>query len=235
MDWNKNWCGSRYWPPNFAKWQRAWCSNSLGECKANVARVLMVSQPNSSKLSSPTSLSPLTHWFNLSFQQAFVAPQFRSAHVLPVYKSGKRDNYSIYRPISLLSSMCRLQECIVARQLTEYLNKHALLYPLQFGFRGGHSCLHAVLLFLNSLLEGKYDSGGVPKHTIAVFLDLKKAFDTVDHVILLRKLENLGAGCKEVALFRDYLQGRTQAVVINGVTSNEVTMHHPVVYHRVVY
>ena len=169
------------------------------------------------KLIIPHILSPLTHCFNLSFQQAFVATQFRSARVIPVYKSN-------YRPISLLSSMCRLQECIVARQLTGYLNKHALLYPLQFGFRGGHSCLHAVLLFLNSLLEGKYDLSGVPRHTIAVFLDLKKAFDTVDHEILLRKLENLGAGCKEVAWFRHYLQGRRQAVVINGVASNEATM-----------
>ena len=84
--------------------------------------------------------------------------------------------------------------------------------------------MHAVLLFLNSLLEGKYDSGGVPKHTIAVFLDLKKAFDTVDHVILLRKLENLEAGCKEVAWFRHNLQGRKQSVVIDGVTSAEATM-----------
>ena len=57
--------------------------------------------------------------------------------------------------------------------------------------------MHAVLLFLNSLLEGKYDISGVSRHTIAVFLDPKKAFDTVDHVILLRKLENLGAWCKE--------------------------------------
>ena len=176
------------------------------------------------KVIIPHILSPLTHCFNLSFQQAFVATQFRSARVIPVYKSGKRDDYSNYRPISLLSSMCRLQERIVARQLTGYLNKHALLYPLQFGFRGGHSCLHAVLLFLNFLLEGKYDLSGVPRHTIAVFLDLKKAFDTVDHEILLRKLENLGAGCKEVAWFRHYLQGRRQTVVINGVASNEATM-----------
>ena len=58
------------------------------------------------KLIIPHILSPLTHCFNLSFQQAFVAPQFHSAHVIPVYKSGKRDNYSNYRPISPLSSMC---------------------------------------------------------------------------------------------------------------------------------
>ena len=154
------------------------------------------------KIIIPHILRPLTHCFNLSFQSAFVAPQFHSACVVPVYISGKRDNYSNYRPISLLSSMCRLQECIMAHQLMGYLNKHALLYNLQFGFRGGHSCLHAVLIFLNSLLEGKWDCDGVPKHTIAVFLDLKKDFDTVDHVILLRKLENLGAGCKELTWFR---------------------------------
>ena len=77
-------------------------------------------------------------------------------------------------------------------------------------------------MFLNSLLEGKCDCDGVPKHTIAVFLDLKKAFDTVDHVILLRKLENLGAGCKELAWFRHYLQDRKQ-YVIDGVTSAEAT------------
>ena len=126
------------------------------------------------KLIIPHILSPLMHCFNLSFQQDCVATQFCSACVIPVYKSGKRDNYSNYRPISLLSSMCRLQERIVACQLTGYLNKHALLYPLQVGFRGGHICLHDVPLFLNSLLEGKFDISGVPCHTIAVFFDLKK-------------------------------------------------------------
>ena len=94
------------------------------------------------KVIIPHILSPLTHCFNLSFQSAYVAPQFRSARVIPVYQSGKRDNYSNYRPISLLSSMCQLQECIVACQLMGYLNKHALLYPLQFGFRGGQLLAH---------------------------------------------------------------------------------------------
>ena len=77
------------------------------------------------------------------------------------------------------------------------LCKYALLYNLQFVFRGGHNCSHTVLMFHNSLLEARWDSDGVPKHTIAVFLDLKKAFDTV--VILLRKLERMRAGCKELA------------------------------------
>ena len=176
------------------------------------------------KIIIPHILRPLTHCYNISFQSAFVVPQFCYAHVVPVYKSGKIDDYSNYRPISLLSSMCRLQECIVAHQLMGYLKKHALLYNLQFGFRRGHSCLHAVIMFLNSLLEGKWDHDGVPKHTIAVFLDLKKAFYKVDHVILLRKLENLGAECKELALFRYYLQDRKQSVVIDGVSSSEATM-----------
>ena len=92
------------------------------------------------------------------------------------------------------------------------------------GSEGGHSYLHAVIMFLNTLLEAKWDSDGVPKHTIAVFLDLKKAFDTVDHVILQRKLENMGAGRKKLAWFRHYLQDRRQAVVIDGVTSTEATM-----------
>ena len=126
------------------------------------------------KLIIPHILSTLTHCFNLSFQQAFVATQFRSERVIPVYKSGKRDDYSNYRPISLLSSMCRLQERIVARQLTGYLNKHALLYPLQFGFRGGHSCLHAVLLFLNSLCDGKYDLSGVHHTNVFIYQRLFK-------------------------------------------------------------
>ena len=185
---------------------------------------LMVSPHKLLKVIIPHILRPLTHCYNLSFQSAFDAPQFRSAHMVPVYKSGGKDDYSNYRSISLLSSMCRLQESIVAHQLMEYLNKHALLYNLQFGFRGGHSCLHAVLMFLNYLLEDKWDHCGVPKHNIAVFLDLKKAFDTVDHVILLRKLENIGARCKELTWFRHYLQDRRQAVVIDGVTSSEATM-----------
>ena len=105
-----------------------------------------------------------------------------------------------------------------------YLCKHVLLYPLQFGFRGSHSCLHDVLMLLNTLFEAKWDSDGVPKHTIAVFLNLKKAFDTVDHVILMRKLENMGAVCKELAWFRHYLQDRRHNVAIDGITSNEATM-----------
>ena len=79
------------------------------------------------KVIIPHILGPLTHCYNLSFQSEFVAPQFHSACVVPVYKAGNRDDYSNYRPISLLSSMCWLQECIVACQLMGYLFKHDLL------------------------------------------------------------------------------------------------------------
>ena len=126
------------------------------------------------KVIIPHILMQLIYCHNLSFQSAFVAPQFHSACVVPVYKSGKRNYYSNYRYISLLSSMCRLQECIVACQIMGYLCMDDLLYNLQFGFRGGHSCLHAVLMFLNALHEVKWGGDGVPKCSIAVFLYLKK-------------------------------------------------------------
>ena len=165
------------------------------------------------------ALAPVfTHAFNLSFQLGMVPAQHKIAKVIPIHKAGPAGDFNNYRPISLLNSASKLLERLVARQLTGYLNKHDLLYDNQYGFRKGRSTLQPVLVFLNHILSNK-----VPKrmrHTAAIFLDLKKAFDTVSHRVLLNKLRNMGVCGIALKWFTDYLSDRKQSVSINGTASD---------------
>jgi retron-type reverse transcriptase len=112
-----------------------------------------------------------------------VPSQFKIAKVIPVYKSGDKTNPDNYRPISLLSSFSKILEKVVAIRLTSFLDCEKILSKFQFGFRKSHSTSHAMVLFMNSISQAI----NAKKHTIAIFCDLRKAFDTVDHSILLKK------------------------------------------------
>ena len=93
-----------------------------------------------------------------------------------------------YRPISLLSTFSKILEKLVATRLTSFLTANNILSKWQFGFRPGHSTAHPMIHFLNKIT----DSLNKKNHTIAIFCDLKKAFDTCDHTILLLKLKIWG-------------------------------------------
>ena len=124
-----------------------------------------------------------------------------------------------YRPIALLSTFSKILEKIVCNRLSNYLENNNLLSKFQYGFRKEHSTLHPMIHFMNKItnaLENKM-------HTIAIFCDLRKAFDSCNHQILLSKLNRMGLSGTELRWFENYLTNRQQYVFVNGSSSSCLT------------
>ena len=126
---------------------------------------------------------------NLSFTTGVFPSALKIAKVTPVFKNkGSPLFCSNYRPISLLSNLDKIYERIIYKRLHAFLTHHNILSPQQFGFRKSYSTFHAVL----SITQKLYDALKSDKFAYAVFIDLEKAFDTVDHSMLLSKLHHYG-------------------------------------------
>ena len=126
----------------------------------------------------------------------------------PLFKNGDPENITNYRPISVLPCITKVLERIMYNQLFKYLCEEKLLYSKQFGFQKGRSTDHAIA----NLVDQIYESFGNDNYTLRVFIDLSKAFDTVDHSILLKKLEMYGVNTTNLAWFASYLNGRKQYI-----------------------
>ena len=137
------------------------------------------------------------------------------AKVVPIFKKGCPLDSSNYRPISLLSVFSKIIEKIMYKRLYEFLELHNILYCHQFGFRASHSINHALI----SLTESVKNTLDNKKFGCSIFLDLKKAFDTMHHEILLKKLEHYGIRGMTLSWFRSYLNNREQYVSVNGHNS----------------
>ena len=159
--------------------------------------------------------TPLLHIFTNSLLNGVVPQQMKIAKVVPVFKSGQKDVMDNYRPISLLSSFSKIIEKIVSNRLTSFLDNNNIISNSQYGFRKKHSTLHPLIHFINSV------SSALDKksHVIAIFCDLRKAFDCVDHQILINKLKKIGVRGNELLWFKSYLDNRKQAVNISGSNS----------------
>ena len=166
----------------------------------------------------PYIISPVCHLFNLSLKSGYIPLQLKTAKVIPVYKSEEKCHFTNYRPISLLSSFSKLLEKIVARQVIGFLYKKQILYKHQYGFRRGHSTTHPIIQFLDKIYHGF--NANITSFTLGIFLDLKKAFDTVDFPILIEKLKHYGIRGMSNLWFTNYRNGRQQYVVIDGVNSS---------------
>ena len=159
--------------------------------------------------------SPITYIVNLSLKSATVPDDFKLARVLPIYKKGNQNDEGNYRPVSILPVVSKVLERIVYKQMHNYLEHNNLIYAFQSGFRSAHST-DTALTFLADKLRANMDNG---LYTGMVLIDLQKAFDTVDHTILTKKLKAIGVDDHAGAWFKSYLAGRNQVVKVNGSVS----------------
>ena len=160
-------------------------------------------------------VTPQTYIYNVSFVTGVFPDIWKIAKVIPVFKKGDRSNVDNYRLISLLSCFEKILERLMCKRMLAFLKKHSILYKLQFGFRENHSTVMALIEALNKIYKN-LDEG---KFVLGVFLDLKKTFDTIDHKILLKKLEHYGIRGIVNKWFSSYLLNRKQFTAVNGESS----------------
>ena len=168
--------------------------------------------------------SPLSKIFNIAVTTGSHPSKLKLVNVIPIFKKGSRLLISNYRPISLLSNLNKIFEKIIYKRIYGFIEKNSLLYSLQFGFRSKHSTIHA-LIDITEKIRSALDKNKV---TCGIFVDLQKAFDTVNHDILLYKLNCYGFRGIINDWFRSYLLERKQKVCINGFESEVKILKHGV-------
>ena len=158
---------------------------------------------------------PLCKIISMSFQTGKFPDSLKICKTIPIYKGGSTTNLNNYRPISLLSIFDKIIEKLMHKRLYNFLEEHNILFSNQFGFRKNNSTSLALIQITERIKES-IDKG---KHGCGIFIDLRKAFDTVNHAILLTKMEHYGIRGLALDWFKSYLTNRKQYVYINGESS----------------
>ena len=173
------------------------------------------------KLSAEVIGPSLTWIYNLSIKTGIYVDEWKKAWVMPIFKSDDRQRCENYRPISILPIVSKILERSVFNQIYKFLNDNSLLSKHQSGFRPKHSTLTTLIHMCDTLYENM-DNGQLSG---VVFLDIRKAFDSINHTILLQKM-NDQFGIKNVELdwFKSYLTNREQACIVNGAMSSPKTI-----------
>lgn len=170
-------------------------------------------------------VTPLTFIFNQSLMAGKFPKGMKIAKVIPIYKSGDKHLFSNYRPISLLSQFSKIVEKVFAKRLNDFISKHNILCEQQYGFRTNRTTSHALIDFIEQITNATERH----EYTVGIFLDLQKAFDTIDHKILLSKLQKYGIRGLAHEWLTSYLEDRYQFVHINDQNSTllEITCGVP--------
>ena len=159
---------------------------------------------------------PLTYIINLSLNTGIIPTDWKKGKIIPIYKSGSAKDIDNYRPITILPVASKILEKCVHSQVLNYLEENKLLSDSQFGYRPHRSTELAATLFLDNIRENM-DKGQL---TGAIFIDLRKAFDTISHSLIVSKLPNYGISGIEKEWFTNYLFAREQCVSVNGEQSS---------------
>lgn len=166
----------------------------------------------------------LARVINKSFEQGVFPQSLKLARVVPIHKGNSKTEVSNYRPISLLSSFSKIYEKLMHNRVLEFLDSNGSLFEMQYGFRPGRSCEHALLNAQNLLLS----TMSKKQISLLLLIDFSKAFDMVEHSILLQKLQHYGIRGIALQWFKSYLQNRKQFVSVDGTNSSCMNLNHGV-------
>lgn len=159
---------------------------------------------------------PLSVIFQKSIESGLLPQDWKLANVSCIFKKGDRSNPGNYRPVSLTSVICKMLERIIRQNIVDHLNENGLLSDCQFGFRKNRN----TILQLLSVLEDWTEAIDKDLQVDTVYLDFSKAFDSVPHRRLLKKVESYGISGKILVWLQSFLSDRLQRVVLNGHKSN---------------
>ena len=172
------------------------------------------------KYLKPLIIQPITLIINQMLTTGIFPDKLKIAKVKPIFKKGDTSSFSNYRPISLLPSISKIFEKAIYDQTYSYFQQNNLFYSSQYGFRKGHSTEYAALELVDRILQ-HLDNNKLP---INFYLDLSKAFDTLDHKILLHKLQFYGIHGITLSIFKNYLSNRIQIVEYEDTKSDTLTI-----------
>jgi hypothetical protein len=170
------------------------------------------------KLLLPNILSPLVYIINISLSTGEFPSKLKIAKIIPIYKTGKKQDCNNYRPISLLTQISKIFEKIYYKRLINFLMRNNVIIANQFGFRENSNTSFAIIDMVENIIESLSDN----KIPVGVFIDLQKAFDTIDHSILLDKLSYYGIRGVALKWIQSYLTNRKHFVYCNGTISENL-------------
>lgn len=163
-----------------------------------------------------SKLAPaLVKLINTSIKNGVLPQGLKTSIIRPIYKGGAHSDYKNYRPIAILSSIEKIMEVYITNKLNKYLETHKIINEDQHGFQKGKSTVSLLKNYVD-YVNGNLNTN---KIIITIFIDLKKAFDTINHSILIKRLENIGIRGRILEWFKNYLKQRSMIVRINGKNS----------------
>ena len=165
---------------------------------------------------------PLSILFNQSVTTGKFPHYLKHATVIPIFKNGSKEEVNSYRPISLLNVFSKIFEKLMKKALIQFLDRNSIIHPQQYGFRSGCNTFNAI----NYLTEEIYKTIDSQKFLLSIYIDFSKAFDTVKHEILLKKMKFYGIRGVIYNWFKDYLQHRTQSTKFQ----SHISSAHPINY-----